>query len=86
MVAISVLILRYVPPDQVPLPSSFQEAIDSVSMRYSNASSPGDVDVDTTKVYAITPEKSVPVLVSKETTIEYPLIEKAAGQLNCKFI
>ncbi|XP_070012167.1 cationic amino acid transporter 2, vacuolar-like isoform X3 [Nicotiana sylvestris] len=30
MVAISVLILRYVPPDEVPLPSSFQAAIDSM--------------------------------------------------------
>lgn len=32
MVAISVLILRYVPPDEVPLPLSFQGAIDSVSL------------------------------------------------------
>ncbi|RID44503.1 hypothetical protein BRARA_I01290 [Brassica rapa] len=31
MVAISVLILRYVPPDEQPLPSSLQERIDSVS-------------------------------------------------------
>lgn len=35
-VAISILILRYVPPDVVPLPSSLQETIDSVSYRYSN--------------------------------------------------
>uniref|UniRef100_A0A6N2MNN8 Cationic amino acid transporter C-terminal domain-containing protein n=1 Tax=Salix viminalis TaxID=40686 RepID=A0A6N2MNN8_SALVM len=35
MVAISVLILRYVPPDEVPFPSSLQEIIDSVSLRYS---------------------------------------------------
>ncbi|GMY20155.1 cationic amino acid transporter 2, vacuolar-like [Fagus crenata] len=34
MVAISVLILRYVPPDEVPLPSSLQESIDSVSLEY----------------------------------------------------
>ncbi|CAF2039343.1 BnaA09g53040D [Brassica napus] len=31
MVAISVLILRYVPPDELPLPASLQERIDSVS-------------------------------------------------------
>ncbi|KAE8660038.1 Cationic amino acid transporter 2, vacuolar [Hibiscus syriacus] len=35
MVAISVLILRYVPPDEVPFPSSLQESIDSVTLRYS---------------------------------------------------
>ncbi|KAL6555260.1 Carnitine O-acetyltransferase mitochondrial [Orobanche gracilis] len=71
MVAISVLILRYVPPDEVPLPPSFQEAIDSVSMRHSISNSPRDGDVG-----------SVPVLASKETSTEDPLIEKAAGQLN----
>lgn len=34
MVAISVLILRYVPPDQMPLPPSLQESIDSVALQY----------------------------------------------------
>ncbi|PIA59869.1 hypothetical protein AQUCO_00400618v1 [Aquilegia coerulea] len=36
VVAISILILRYVPPDEMPLPSSLQESIDSVSLQYSN--------------------------------------------------
>ncbi|XP_077247727.1 cationic amino acid transporter 2 [Tasmannia lanceolata] len=35
IVAVSILILRYVPPDEVPLPPSLQESIDSVSLRYS---------------------------------------------------
>lgn len=35
IVAVSILILRYVPPNEVPLPSSLQESIDSVSFRYS---------------------------------------------------
>ncbi|KAK4415359.1 Cationic amino acid transporter 2, vacuolar [Sesamum alatum] len=82
MVAISVLILRYVPPDEVPLPPSFQEAIDSVSARHSMSNSPGDVDVENAKIYGITADERAPALVSKETTLEYPLIEKAAGQLN----
>ena len=34
-VAVSVLILRYVPPDVVPLPSSLQKSIDSMSSRCS---------------------------------------------------
>ncbi|GER51996.1 cationic amino acid transporter [Striga asiatica] len=71
MVAISVLILRYVPPDEVPLSPSFREAIDFVSMRYSMSNSPGDADV-----------APVPVLASKKTRIEDTLIEKATGQLN----
>lgn len=32
-VAVSVLILRYIPPDKVPLPSSVQESIDSLSLQ-----------------------------------------------------
>ncbi|GLT87473.1 hypothetical protein SLE2022_055550 [Rubroshorea leprosula] len=35
-VAVSVLILRYAPPDEVPFPSSLQESIDSVRMQFSN--------------------------------------------------
>ncbi|KAG8472193.1 hypothetical protein CXB51_036381 [Gossypium anomalum] len=36
MVAVSVLILRYVPPDEVPLPSSLQESIDSYMLRHNS--------------------------------------------------
>lgn len=79
MVAISVLILRYVPPDEVPLPPSFQEAIDTVSLRHNISTSPEDTDMENTKV-------NVPVLVIQATTVEYPLIEKAGGQLNSKLI
>ncbi|XP_074587150.1 cationic amino acid transporter 2, vacuolar-like [Curcuma longa] len=35
IVAVSILILRYVPPREVPLPSSLHESIESVSFRYS---------------------------------------------------
>ncbi|KAL9247460.1 hypothetical protein vseg_020890 [Gypsophila vaccaria] len=41
MVAVSLLIVRYVPPNKVPLPSSLQESILAVSLRYS--SSPKDL-------------------------------------------
>nr|DAD47067.1 TPA_asm: hypothetical protein HUJ06_017004 [Nelumbo nucifera] len=37
-VAVSILILRYVPPDEMPLPSSLQETINSVSSRYGTGS------------------------------------------------
>ncbi|KAL2464263.1 Cationic amino acid transporter 2 [Forsythia ovata] len=83
MVAISVLILRYVPPDEVPLPPSLQEAIDSVTVRYSSSSSQ-EVDVENSKADAITSSDSIPLLVGKETHVAYPLIEKVSAQ--CNFI
>ncbi|XP_051138713.1 cationic amino acid transporter 2, vacuolar-like [Andrographis paniculata] len=82
MVAVSVLILRYVPPDEVPLPLSFQEAIDSVSMRRSISNNPADSDVESIKAYAITSDGIVPVLASSRTTFGYPLLEKASLQWN----
>ncbi|KAG9152007.1 hypothetical protein Leryth_002265 [Lithospermum erythrorhizon] len=45
VVAISVLILRYVPPDVVPLPSSLQGSIDIITLRYSRESSSTDIKV-----------------------------------------
>lgn len=79
------LILRYVPPDVVPIPSSLQEAIDSVSSKYMSTSSLGDPDAVDADVKD-TSENPVPVLVSNETALEDPLLEKVAVQLNCKFI
>ncbi|XP_074282513.1 cationic amino acid transporter 3, mitochondrial-like isoform X1 [Silene latifolia] len=37
MVAISLLVIRYVPPNEVPLASSLQESIHAVSLRYSGS-------------------------------------------------
>uniref|UniRef100_A0A6N2KPH6 Cationic amino acid transporter C-terminal domain-containing protein n=1 Tax=Salix viminalis TaxID=40686 RepID=A0A6N2KPH6_SALVM len=51
MVAISVLILRYVPPDEVPFPSSLQDTIDSVSLQYSKNSQ--DVYEEKAVVHAV---------------------------------
>ncbi|XP_060177162.1 cationic amino acid transporter 2, vacuolar-like [Lycium barbarum] len=82
MVAISVLILRYVPPDEVPLPSSFQEAIDSVGLRRSgcSSSSSSDIDVESTKGPAVTAGDSTPLLV--EISVGHPLVEKAAAKMS----
>ncbi|KAE9612536.1 putative amino acid/polyamine transporter I, cationic amino acid transporter [Lupinus albus] len=47
VVAISVLILRYIPPEEVPLPPSVQEPIDSSSTRYKKPLVvKGDVSLD----------------------------------------
>jgi cationic amino acid transporter 1 len=81
MVAISVLILRYVPPDEVPFPSSLQETIDSVSLRYSSQ----DVYEEKAAIHAGTSKDSKLPLLGKAKTIEYPLLVKQEAQSNCKF-
>ncbi|GJY08952.1 cationic amino acid transporter 2, vacuolar-like protein [Tanacetum coccineum] len=79
MVAISVLILRYVPPDEVPLPSSLQAAIDSVSLRYSSIISTEETDVEISKdVTGVSGEKDQ--LKKGEISAESPLIAKVAAQ------
>ncbi|KAL8241333.1 hypothetical protein R6Q59_014688 [Mikania micrantha] len=81
MVAISVLILRYVPPDEVPLPSSLQTAIDSVSLRYSNIVSSQEPDVEVSKDHTgVSGEKNKLLLQKGELSVKYPLIAKVAAQ------
>lgn len=83
MVATSVLILRYVPPDEVPLPSSLQAAIDSVSLRYSNTISAEETDVETSKggeTEGASGEKNKLLPKKREISAEYPLIAKVAAQ------
>lgn len=77
MVAISVLILRYVPPDEVPLPSSLQESIDSVSLRYSqNTEVHGDASKDGIK----------PLLPEKDAALDCPILLKQEAGSSCKFL
>ncbi|XP_024969714.1 cationic amino acid transporter 2, vacuolar-like [Cynara cardunculus var. scolymus] len=81
MVGISVLILRYVPPDEVPLPSSLQAAIDSVSLRYSNNIHTEETDVETSKDQSgVSGEKSELLPRKGEASSKYPLIAKVSAQ------
>ncbi|KAJ6296758.1 hypothetical protein OIU78_022474 [Salix suchowensis] len=80
MVAISVLILRYVPPDEVPFPSSLQDTIDSVSLQYSKNSQ--DVYEEKAVVHAGTSKDSTLPLLGKTTTIDYPMLVKQEAQGN----
>ncbi|KAI4381601.1 hypothetical protein MLD38_007661 [Melastoma candidum] len=73
MVAISVLILRYVPPDEVPLPSSLQSSIASVALRYSSQDIYGN---DPGVSVGLSKGESRPLLNEKEITFDYPLIVK----------
>ncbi|TYJ11126.1 hypothetical protein E1A91_A11G253600v1 [Gossypium mustelinum] len=74
MVAISVLILRYVPPDEVPFPSSLQESIDSVTLRYSERISGKNPETSTFV------DSSQPLLGNKNVVVDCPIIEKQEAQ------
>ncbi|KAA3486495.1 cationic amino acid transporter 2, vacuolar-like isoform X2 [Gossypium australe] len=72
MVAVSVLILRYVPPDEVPLPSSLQESIDSYMLRHNS---------DTQMINGENPAKSpgdpcLPLLGEKNVAVDCTVVEK----------
>ncbi|XP_057540882.1 cationic amino acid transporter 2, vacuolar-like [Amaranthus tricolor] len=64
-VAISLLIIRYVPPTEVPLPSSIQDSIDAVTLRYSGFTE----DVGTSKDIA-------EPLLDKVTIKDFPVLLK----------
>ncbi|ONK74292.1 uncharacterized protein A4U43_C03F4750 [Asparagus officinalis] len=70
IVAISILILRYVPPDEVPLPSSLKESIDSVTFRYGIQ----EKDEGNSKNLSGKSIENGP-----EESFEYPLIVKEDG-------
>ncbi|KAJ9131858.1 hypothetical protein P3X46_034766 [Hevea brasiliensis] len=79
MVAISVLILRYVPPDMVPFPSSLQDTIDFVSLQYGVNSQ--NINVETSDVNGGT-SSNLPLLGKKNTVVDYPKIVKQEAQGN----
>ncbi|XP_057954367.1 cationic amino acid transporter 2, vacuolar-like [Malania oleifera] len=81
MVAISVLILRYIPPDEVPLPSSLQESIDSVSLQYSGSSPEIEGENDKDQI-GTSNEGTQPLVGKEETSAKYPLLSKHIAQGN----
>ncbi|XP_039139732.1 cationic amino acid transporter 2, vacuolar-like [Dioscorea cayenensis subsp. rotundata] len=70
IVAISILILRYVPPDEVPLPSSLQESIDSVSFYYNSQEEDGKCSKDDKSLVDDVEASSMSPLVIKELNHE----------------
>ncbi|XP_077240741.1 cationic amino acid transporter 2, vacuolar-like [Tasmannia lanceolata] len=83
IVAVSILILRYVPPDEVPLPpSSLQESIHSVSLRYStqeNDSNSKDF-VGSSKDDNQHSQDTLIYPDYVEPSADFPLIEKEGGK------
>ncbi|XP_004288380.1 PREDICTED: cationic amino acid transporter 2, vacuolar-like [Fragaria vesca subsp. vesca] len=81
MVAISVLILRYVPPDEVPLPASLQDSIDSVSLRHGSNSQ--DISGDDPKgSVGSSKDSSKPLLDKVDILVDLRLIEKQLPLVN----
>jgi solute carrier family 7 (cationic amino acid transporter), member 1 len=80
MVAISVLILRYVPPDEVPFPSSLQDTIDSVSLQYSGSSQ--DIKGDKSEVHSGN-SSTLPLLGKTSTAV---VAVKQEAQVSSKFL
>ncbi|KAI3981027.1 hypothetical protein MKX01_039966 [Papaver californicum] len=75
IVAISILILRYVPPDEVPLSSSLHETFDSVSTQYSYTTR--EIDGSNTEDPVISTKNNSKYFQPEgETSIGYPLIVK----------
>lgn len=73
--AVSVLILRYVPPDEVPLPSSLQHFIESMSS--------GDIqEVDCNKIKDLAGSQSNSQNLDEKgiALLGHPLIEKGVAQ------
>lgn len=82
IVAICVLILRYIPPNEVPLPPSIQDSITSVSTGYSLSSAESNVEY--AEAYAGISEDSKPLVVKEDVSIRYPLIAKHLGIGYCE--
>lgn len=82
VVAISILILRYAPPDEVPLPPSLQQSIDSVRMQLDDDSQ-GTGRKNFNGVVDIV-EQSSHQLEDGEAEIQCPLIQKQITEGNIK--
>ncbi|KAF6134221.1 hypothetical protein GIB67_010020 [Kingdonia uniflora] len=78
IVAVSILILRYVPPDEVPLPSSLQDSIETVSLPCGTE----EIHKENQEDYYRISKDSKFVQGEGEASFEYPLIVKDIEQDN----
>lgn len=81
-VAISVLILRYVPPEEVPLVSSLQESVAVALQCHDNIPVIG---IETSKIPVRSCEDNLQPLLDEETLARYPLVKKEVAQGNLAF-
>lgn len=81
VVAISILILRYVPPNEVPLPSSFHESIHSVSSRYNFQEKPEEIPQDET--YSVRDDgANISLLVNEVSYGNYWVVSVRPGPIH----
>lgn len=81
-VAISILILRYIPPGEVPLPPSLQDSVDYMSLK--NAWSHHETNEKDAEANIGTSRNTDPLIVKEDVSIEYPLIPKQLVIGNCE--
>ncbi|KAF6156569.1 hypothetical protein GIB67_000034 [Kingdonia uniflora] len=80
VVGVSILIIRYVPPDETPLPLSLQESIDSVSLRYNSST---DIDGRAGNTPVVTSnDRSQVFQDNTEASSKDPLIVKECDVVN----
>ncbi|XP_010677773.1 cationic amino acid transporter 2, vacuolar isoform X2 [Beta vulgaris subsp. vulgaris] len=70
MVAISLLIIRYVPPDEVPLQSSLQDSIDAVTSRYNGI----------TQDFGTCQDIAKPLLDKVAVEVDFPVLLKQVAE------
>ncbi|KAF9599517.1 hypothetical protein IFM89_038737 [Coptis chinensis] len=79
IVAISILILRYIPPALVPLPPSLQESIDSESIPDSSNNQENN-DINPKDIAGISGNSQQHLQADAEASLAYPLIIKDIDQ------
>lgn len=81
-VAVSVLILRYIPPNEVPLPSSLHESFDPLSLPIHTSAD--DVDGQYTENNS-TKDSARPLLAKVDSSVDIPIIGSYLARRGCKF-
>ena len=82
MVAVSLLILRYIPPDEVPIPPSLEESNNLVPSKYRLISD--HIYVKNAEANSGASEHNKPVVIKEDMSIHYPLISKNFAISNCE--
>lgn len=82
IVAVSVLILRYIPPNEMPLPSSLQDSVDPLFLPYHKSAE--DLDRKDPEM-ASTKDSARPLLEKADSSVDIPIIGSYLARCGCKF-
>ncbi|KAK4272357.1 hypothetical protein QN277_020925 [Acacia crassicarpa] len=74
VVAISILVLRYIPPNEIPLPPSLRDSVDYVSLGYNWRTA--ETNERDAEANSGTSDNAKPSVVKGDASIRYPLIPK----------